>query len=100
MVLTVPGYKEYLDVICVGLLDDVIVFSEDPSQHVAHVRSILQVLRYNKLYAKVQKCEFNREEMTFVGYMVSASASAWIRRRSNPSWSGLFLNRSKKCSSF
>ena len=45
--------------------------SEDPSQHVAHVRSILQVLRDNKLYAKVQKCEFNREQMTFVGYMVS-----------------------------
>ena len=63
--------KEYLDVICVGLPDDVIIFSEDPSQHVAHVRSILQVLRENKLYAKVQKCEFNREQMTFVGYMVS-----------------------------
>ena len=46
--------KEYLDVICVGLLDDVLVFSEDPSRHVQHVRSILQVLRDNKLYAKVQ----------------------------------------------
>ena len=42
-----------------------------PPQHVAHVRSILQVLRENKLYAKVQKCEFAREQMTFVGYMVS-----------------------------
>ena len=30
--------KEYLDVICVGLLDDVIIFSEDPSQHLAHAR--------------------------------------------------------------
>ena len=55
--------KEYLDVICVGLLDGVIIFSEDPSKHVEHVRSILQVLRENKLYAKVQKCEFNREQM-------------------------------------
>ena len=63
--------KEYLDVICVGLLDDVIIFSKDLSKHVAHVRSVLQVLRDNKLYAKVQKCEFNREHMTFVGYMVS-----------------------------
>ena len=60
--------KEYLDVTCVGLLDDVIVFSKDPSQHVAHV---LQVLRENRLYAKVQKCEFAKEQMTFVGYMVS-----------------------------
>ena len=63
--------KEYLDVICVGLLDDVIIFSEDPSQHEAHVRSILQVLRDNKIYAKVHKCEFSKPEMTFVGYMVS-----------------------------
>ena len=63
--------KEYLDVICVWLLDDVIIFSEDPSKHVEHIRSILQVLRDNKLYAKVQKCEFNKQEMTFVGYQVS-----------------------------
>ena len=63
--------REYLDVICVGILDDVIIFSEDPSLHEGHVRSILQVLRDNKLYAKVEKCEFAREEMTFVGYMVS-----------------------------
>ena len=63
--------REYLDVICVGLLDDIIIFSEDPSKHVEHVRNILQVLRDNKLYAKVQKCEFNKQQMTFVGYMVS-----------------------------
>ena len=52
------------------MLDDVIIFSEDPSKHVEHVRIILQVLRDNKLYAKVQKCEFNKQQMTFVGYMV------------------------------
>ena len=63
--------RGYVDVICVGLLDDVIIFSEDPSKHVEHVRSILQVLRDHKLFAKVQKCEFNKEKMTFVGYMVS-----------------------------
>ena len=66
--------KEYLDVICVGLLDDVIIFSEDASQHVAHVRSILQVLQENRLYAKVKKCKFSREQMTFVGYMVSPAS--------------------------
>ena len=43
----------YLDIICVGILDDVIVFSEDAAKHVEQVRSILQVLRKHKLYAKV-----------------------------------------------
>ena len=53
------------------MLDDVIIFSADPSQYLQRVRSILQILRDNKLYAKVQKCEFDRVEMTFVGYQVS-----------------------------
>ena len=63
--------REYLDIICVGILDDVIVFCATPAEHVKHVRTILEVLRKHKLYAKIQKCEFDREEMTFVGFLVS-----------------------------
>ena len=47
--------REYLDVICVGLLDDVIIFSQNPEEHEQHVRSILAVLRQHKLYAKGAK---------------------------------------------
>ena len=63
--------REHLDLTAVGILDDVIVFSKDPALHTEHVRSILQILRENQLYAKVEKCEFNKDHMTFVGYMVS-----------------------------
>ena len=63
--------REHLDLATMGILDDVILFFEDPSQHVGHVRSILHILRQHKLYAKIQKCEFNKDEMTFVGYRVS-----------------------------
>ena len=63
--------REYLDVIAVSILDDVIFFFATPSEHVAHVRSILQVLREHKLYAKIEICEFDKDSMTFVGYMVS-----------------------------
>ena len=63
--------REYLDVIAVGILDDFIVFSATPSEKVAHVRSILQVLREHELYVKIEKCEFDKDSMTFVGYMVS-----------------------------
>ena len=34
--------REYLDLIAVGLFDDVIVFSESLSDHVPHVRSLLR----------------------------------------------------------
>ena len=63
--------REYLDLICVGILDDVIIFSETEEEHVVHVKQILDVLRQHQLYAKVQKCEFHKPQMTFVGYMVS-----------------------------
>ena len=39
--------REHLDVIAVGILDGVIIFSANPSDHAKHVRSILQVLRDN-----------------------------------------------------
>ena len=63
--------REYLDVIAVGILDDGIIFSATPAEHVLHVRSILEVLRANQLYAKVKKCDFDKDQMTFVGYLVS-----------------------------
>ena len=52
--------REYLDLIAVGILDDVIVFIESLSDHVLHVRSILEVLRQHKLYAKVENVSFTR----------------------------------------
>ena len=63
--------REHLNIICVGILDDIIIYSADPAQHKKHVKTILQILRDNQLYAKIQKCELNRTKMTFVGYMVS-----------------------------
>ena len=65
--------REYLDIICVGILDDVIIFSATLEEHVVHVRKILEVLRQHQPYAKIEKCEFDREEMTFVGFLVSKS---------------------------
>ena len=65
--------REHLDIICVGILEDVIVFSATPTEHVKHVRTILDILRNHKLYANIEKCKFDREEMTFVGFLVSKS---------------------------
>ena len=71
--LCAPRDLPTLDIFCVGILDDVIVYSATPEEHDAHVRTILGVLRKHLLYAKIQKCEFSKEEMTFVGFLVSKS---------------------------
>ena len=62
--------RKYLDPIAVGIPDDVIIFSESLPEHIPHVRSIQEVMRQHQLYAKVEKCEFHKDQITFVGYLV------------------------------
>lgn len=64
-------FSENTSLIAVDIQDNVIIFSEDPSQHVGDVRSILQFLGDHKLYAKAEKCEFHNDSVIFVGYLVS-----------------------------
>ena len=51
-------------------LDDILIYSKTLKEHIAHMREVLLVLRNNKLYAKLSKCEFCLPEVTFLGHMV------------------------------
>ena len=53
-------------------LDDSLVYSKTAEQHVTHVQEVLDVLRQHKLYAKLSKCEFGRQELQFIRHVVSA----------------------------
>jgi len=47
------------------------VYSKDKIEHAKHLRIMLQTLRAHQLYAKLPKCQFWLEEVTFLGYVVS-----------------------------
>jgi len=63
--------REYLDVFVVTYLDDVLIYSENASEHKRHVRMVLEKLRQAGLYAKPEKCQFSVEEVAFLGYLIS-----------------------------
>ncbi|PKI31907.1 hypothetical protein CRG98_047702, partial [Punica granatum] len=52
--------------------DDILIYSADPEQHLAHLREVLSVLRRKKLYAALKKCVSMRSEVLFLGYVVAA----------------------------
>ena len=52
--------------------DDILIYSKDLDQHVAHLKSVLDVLRKEKLYANVKKCTFCTDKFLFLGFLVSA----------------------------
>ena len=65
-------FRDLLYTCVVVYLDDILIFSTNLDQHRAHVRLVLSRLRKNCLYAKFEKCLFDRTSLPFLGYIISA----------------------------
>ena len=52
-------------------IDDILVYSKDRESHDTHLQVVLKTLRKEQLYAKLSKCEFWLNEVSFLGHMVS-----------------------------
>jgi hypothetical protein len=49
---------------------DIVVYNKNLDEHIEHLRCVLEVLRYEKLYANFKKCTFCMEKVVFIGYVV------------------------------
>ena len=76
MALMNKVFTEYLDHFTVVFIDDVLVYSKCKEQHKEHLRTSLQLLRDNQLYAKLSKCEFWLEQVTVLGHVISREGLA------------------------
>ncbi|KAG0926825.1 hypothetical protein G6F61_012951 [Rhizopus arrhizus] len=64
---------DYIDKFVMVYLDDILIFSTgDEEQHKEHVRLVLKKLDEAKLIINKKKCRFNRKELTFLGFNISA----------------------------
>ena len=61
-----------LDDYVVVYLDDILIFSQNETEHEQHVREVLRQLQQHNLYAKLSKCEFHRQDVRFLGLRVGA----------------------------
>jgi patatin-like phospholipase/acyl hydrolase len=62
---------EFLDVCCTAYLDDILIYSEDPSKHESQVLAILKRLLDRGLYVDINKCEFGVNDVKYLGLVVS-----------------------------
>ena len=60
-----------LNEFCLVYMDDILVFSKTPAEHVGHVRVVLERLRSNRLYAKPRKCHWGKARLRFLGHVLS-----------------------------
>lgn len=65
--------REFLDTCVVVYIDDILVYSTNLESHRKQVRAVLRRLLEHNLYVKGEKCEFERKQVKFLGYVISAS---------------------------
>jgi transposase InsO family protein len=66
------GSRGYLGKFVLVYLDDILVYSKTPEDHLKHLRLVLQALRDEELFAKSSKCHFNKSELKYLGHIVGA----------------------------
>src|ERR1035437_8162673 len=62
--------REKLDISVVVYLDDILIFSRTKDQHTLDVKWVLEKLRERGLKASLEKSEFYKEAVTFLGFRV------------------------------
>ncbi|KAL0449380.1 UNVERIFIED_CONTAM: Retrovirus-related Pol polyprotein from transposon [Sesamum latifolium] len=60
----------FLDEFVVVYLDDIVVYSGTLAEHVEHLQQVLMRLREHELYAKVSKCSFAQETISFLRHIM------------------------------
>ena len=64
-------FSDLLDVHVIIYLDDILVYSDDPTEHTEHVCEVLRRLRKHGLFAHPDKCYFSEDSVEYLGFILS-----------------------------
>jgi hypothetical protein len=65
--------RPYLDIFCTAYIDDILIYSEDLDEHKRHVDLILGALQDAGLQLDIDKCEFHKTEVTYLGLIITTN---------------------------
>ncbi|GKC13391.1 reverse transcriptase domain-containing protein [Tanacetum coccineum] len=64
--------KPYLDKFVIVFIDDILIYSHNEKEHEEHLKTILELLKEEELYAKFSKCEFWINTVKFFGHVIDS----------------------------
>ena len=64
-------FKPFLRKFVLVFFDDILVYSKSLSDHINHLRTVLEILATNKLYAKRSKCMFACKKVEYLGHVIT-----------------------------
>ena len=67
-------FPNLLDVYIIIYLNDILIYSNNMSEHYWHIKEVYKYLCKTGLYAKTEKYEFHSESVEYLGYILSFSS--------------------------
>ncbi len=68
--------RPFLDIFATAYLDDILIYSESLREHKRHVRQVLQALSDAGLHLAPEKCEFHRQSVKYLGFIITTEGVA------------------------
>nr|GEX03569.1 hypothetical protein [Tanacetum cinerariifolium] len=65
--------KPYLDKFVIVFIDDILINSKNKEDHEKHLKTILELLKHEKLYAKFLKCDFWLKSVQFLSHVIDSN---------------------------
>ena len=66
-------FSDLLDVYVMIYLDNILIYSNNMSEHHWHIKEVLKCFYKAGFYAKAEKCKFHSELVEYLGYILSPS---------------------------
>ena len=65
-------FIQYLDLLVIVFIDDILIYSRSEEKYASHLRVVLQTLNDLQLFCKFRKCSFWLQSVAFLGHIISS----------------------------
>jgi hypothetical protein len=63
-----PRFHVYID-------DIIIIFSNNPDEHLPHIKEVMAILANNNLYIQSEKCQWMKKSLYYLGFTIQGSTN-------------------------
>ena len=73
---TLKRFMNHIIKPCIGnfvvvYFDDILIYSKNSMEHLEHLRQLFSILREQRLFVNLKKCDFYADRIIFLGYVVT-----------------------------